>query len=33
VDRRRGYLPRLVVAVADHQPVPILIDLIGVGLD
>ena len=31
--RRRGHLPRLVVAVAHHQPVPVLVDLARVGLD
>ena len=33
--RTRGgaHLPRLVVAVADHQPVSVLVDLVGVGRD
>ena len=31
--RRRGHLPRLVVAVADHQTVPVLVDLVGERLD
>ena len=31
--RRRGHLPRLMVAVADHQPVTVLVDLIRVRVD
>ncbi len=30
---RGGHLPRLVVAVADHQPPAVLVDLVGVRLD
>jgi len=30
---RRGHLPGLVVAVADHQPATVLVDLVGVCLD
>jgi hypothetical protein len=30
---RGGHLPRLVVAVADHQPATLLVDLVAVGVD
>jgi hypothetical protein len=42
VDARRGhphrtrsgeYLSLVVVAVADHQPMPVLVDLTGMGVD
>jgi hypothetical protein len=31
--RSCGHLPLRVVAVADHQPVAVLVELVGVGLD
>jgi hypothetical protein len=31
--RRREHLPRLVEAVAYHQPIPALVDLTGMGID